>query len=39
MKYAIGIPSNENLQRDIEELLERPVEWSSRRKRRGNCTR
>ena len=24
MKYAIRIPSNENLQRDIEELLKRP---------------
>ncbi len=25
VKYAIRIPSNENLQRDIEELLKRPV--------------
>ena len=25
VKYAIRIPANENLQRDIEELLKRPV--------------
>ena len=42
VKYAIRIPSNENLQRDIEELLKRPVGrpgqkrwWSTR----GFCTK
>jgi hypothetical protein len=29
VKYAIRLPANENLERDIEELLMRPVGWPS----------
>ena len=31
VKYAIRIPANDNLQRDIAALLTRPVSWPSRR--------
>jgi Transposase DDE domain group 1 len=34
VKYAIRIPTNENLERDITELLARPVEVSVDLKRR-----
>ena len=31
LKYAFRIPANENLQRDIEELLKRPVDRPSQK--------